>query len=118
MLLKALHGCECVVQVSANPCDQYVIPLNLFQEQCVERFITISWNLVLIMFSRDGTWDPESQLLDFASEVFINLRIASICLNRCERRLFWSLNDKLESICAVHQILGYVMRSFNRSSLM
>ena len=115
VLMQAFHGCECVIQVTTNPCDQYIIPLYLFHEQCVKRFIPFNWNRVLKHFSRDGTWDPESQLLDFATEEFINLRIASICFNRCERRLSRSLNDKLVAICTVHQIWSYICRSFNRS---
>ena len=104
VLLEALHGCQCIVQILSDPCDQYVITLYLFQEQRIKRLIPINWNRVLELFSRDGTWDPESYLLDFSTEEFVNLRVASIGLNRCERWLLWSLNDKLVAICAVHQL--------------
>ncbi len=95
-----------------------VIVLDFLGKQCVEWFVSRKWNVVFIALRCNSDGNLEPDLLQFCSEVLIDLSVSSIGFDLGESRLFWSFDDKLVLVSTLHNVLGDVCQSLDGCILM
>ena len=82
--------------------------MDLFCQQSVEWFVPLDWDLIFPELIRDHIRNVKDELLDFASEEFVNHGVTAVRLDLSQRGLLGSFNNELVNVGAVHNLGSHI----------